>query len=520
MDPKVLDILHKGYFPREVPPPFQTQDFANFIASCGKSIPSIFSNPGFTSKFSKHNLPRAGTLRRTLGLPNPVNFYQLAKFIVDNWGALCLQTKKSKISLTTPTADSSKRAIDRLVTLDELPDKRAILRNKSRYILQTDISRFYPSLYTHSIPWALHTKAVAKKEFKNPALLGNALDMLVRNAQDRQTIGIPIGPDTSLVIAEIILSAVDDGMSQRGFNNGLRYIDDYEFGFQTLAEAEEALSVIQEILNEYELALNPTKTTILKLPCPIERIAISELRTFHFRNTLVGQHSDLLHYFDKAFLFANQNPQDAILRYAVSRLNGIVIQKPNWQFCENLFLQCATAEPGTIAFVLNQFLLYRDMGYNLNLDQISEVLNSIIEQHAPIGHGGDVSWALWGLSIFKKQLRLKSSNAAAMLNDPIVAILLCHARDNRLVPAATDLGYLASLMTVDDLSNEMWLFSYEANLNGWFGSIGTADHVFNHRAFNLLKKAKVSFFDRKLSDAIKAAMPVGWTPSSTTAVSG
>jgi hypothetical protein len=515
MDPSIHDILSKGYFPRELPPPFQSQDFAKFIANCGTSIPTIFSNHGFVSKFAKHNLPRPGTLRRVLGIPNPVNFYQLTKCVVTNWPTIHTHTNKSRISLTIPTADSPKRAIDRIHSLEELPLKRAMLRNKSRYILQTDISRFYPSLYTHSIPWALHGKNAAKAD-RSHRLVGNELDTLVRNAQDRQTIGIPIGPDTSLAIAESVLSSVDDTMSGRGFTNGLRYIDDFEFGFQTLAEAEDALSVLQGILNEYELALNPTKTAILKLPCPIAPLAISELRTFRFRNTAKGQHSDLLHYFDKAFVFANQNPQDAILRYAISRLNGVVVQKQNWKFFENLLLQCAITEPGSIAFVLEQLLRYRDIGYDLNLDQIRDALNSIVEQHAPIGHGGDVSWALWGLVVFQKHLREKASNAAAALDDPIVAILLCHANDKGLVPPNTDWTHLASLMTPEDLSGEMWLFSYEANRNGWFGSIGGGDHVLSHGAFSLLKKQNVSFFDRNLSNTIKATKPASLAPASST----
>jgi hypothetical protein len=107
-----------------------------------------------------------------------------------------------------------------------------MLRSRSRYVIQTDISRFYQSIYTHSIPWALHGKAAAKAN-RSRRLIGNTLDKLVREGQDRQTIGVPIGPDTSLIIAEIILSSVDEALKRKRLKNGLRYIDDYDFGFQT-----------------------------------------------------------------------------------------------------------------------------------------------------------------------------------------------------------------------------------------------------------------------------------------------
>jgi hypothetical protein len=506
---KLSNILGRGYFPRELPPPFNTFDFAEFIKSYGRSVPACFVSGNFVSKCASHNLPRSGTLRRTLGIPNPVNFYRLARFIREHWTELCAHTAKSNISLTTPSEGSGERAIDRRHTLQELPKRRAKLRSRSRYVLKADISRFYDTIYTHSIPWALHGKLNAKVD-KTSRLIGNELDRLVRDSQDKQTIGIPIGPDTSLLIAEIILSSVDETLKKAGITNGLRYIDDYDFGFQTLAEAEEALCQLQEILNEYELALNPSKTEIITLPWPTDPLTISELRTFRFRKEAVAQYYDILYYFDKALLFAHNNPKDAILRYAVSRLNSIVVHETNWEFCENLLLQCAISEPGTVPFVLNQLLRYRELEYDLHKNHISDVLNSIIEQHAPQGHGGDVAWALWGLLVLDRKLRKNAADLAAKMKDPIVAILLCDADDHDLVPSNTNWDYLASLMTPADLLGEMWLFSYEANMRGWFKSSGKKDHVKSVLHFSELKKARVSFYNKNLSRVIKSEKPEGW----------
>ena len=506
---KVTSILARGLFPKELPPPFHSVQFAEYMASFPETVPKAFTDGKFVSKYARHNLPRSGTLRRTLGIPNPVNFYRIAAFVGKEWKCLREHTEKSSISLTKPFLSAKGRAIAPQNPLNVLPDRRALLRSNSRYVLQTDISRFYHSIYTHSIPWALHGKAKAKSDH-SARLVGNELDRLVRDTQDRQTIGIPIGPDTSLLIAEIILSAVDDMLERRGITNGIRYIDDFEFGFQTLAQAEKALANLQEILNDFQLALNPSKTEIVKLPCPTEKLAISELRTFHFRDSAVGQHFDLLHYFDKAFTFAHENPKEAVLRYAVSRVNGITVRKENWAFCQNLLLQCSMAEPGTISFVLNQLLRYRQMDYHLDLDHIADVLNSVIEQHAPQGHGGDVAWALWGLLVLRRKLRERASNLCAKMADPFVAVLLCDADDNKLVSSETDWNYLASLMEPEDLVEEMWLLSYEANRRGWFKSTSTKDHVAGKPAFNLLKEADVSFYDEELSGTVEPSAPEGW----------
>jgi hypothetical protein len=40
----------------------------------------------------------------------------------------------------------------------------AAVRYAARYVLKTDVARFYHSIYTHSIPWVIHGKAAAKKK--------------------------------------------------------------------------------------------------------------------------------------------------------------------------------------------------------------------------------------------------------------------------------------------------------------------------------------------------------------------
>jgi hypothetical protein len=100
-----------------------------------------------------------------------------------------------------------------------------------RYLLYADTSRYYTTIYTHSISWALHGKSVAKERRHDKSLLGNQLDELVRATQDSQSVGIPIGPDTSLIISEIIGTAIDLELRERlsAANikmQGHRYLDD------------------------------------------------------------------------------------------------------------------------------------------------------------------------------------------------------------------------------------------------------------------------------------------------------
>ncbi|MCE2887486.1 MAG: RNA-directed DNA polymerase [Pseudanabaena sp.] len=72
----------------------------------------------------------------------------------------------------------------------------AAIAFRYKYLIKTDIKNFYPSIYTHSIPWALHDKAVIRQPNKRNdyEFIGNRLDKLFQNANDGCTNGIPIGP--------------------------------------------------------------------------------------------------------------------------------------------------------------------------------------------------------------------------------------------------------------------------------------------------------------------------------------
>ena len=246
---KIKNLLCHGYFAKELPPPFNSKGYGEVLDRNHLWLPSKFEKSE-KSKLAVHNLARSSGLRRKLSIPNPVTFYNLADFVTGEWNNLVSKTNKSRISCTSPVVGSERRALISKHGLDEKPLFAAKLRSKSKYILQADIARFYPSIYTHSIPWAIHTKSVAKRNYSND-LIGNKLDKLVRNMNDNQTLRIPIGPDISLLIAELILSDVDDKLFHKGIKNGFRYIDDYEFAFTTLSEAETTLGYLQEFLNDY-----------------------------------------------------------------------------------------------------------------------------------------------------------------------------------------------------------------------------------------------------------------------------
>ncbi len=106
MTSPLVTILTNGYFPKELPPPFNTKLFGTFA----ETAPSAFyldttkkgSKGNLVSRPAVHNLARTGTLRRKLTIPNPVSQYQVARAIAEGWRELKAACSMSPISLTTP----------------------------------------------------------------------------------------------------------------------------------------------------------------------------------------------------------------------------------------------------------------------------------------------------------------------------------------------------------------------------------------------------------------------------------
>jgi hypothetical protein len=495
----LFDTLARGYFPKELPNPFVTVPFATVVTAPGVSLPADF-NYNFAGRMqigkpTKYSHARGGLLRRQLHLPNPVLHYMLCREIDSNWGALQVHIGGTSLSATNPVLASVGRAIQGACPQDMRSELAVRTRLNNRYILKTDISRFYHSIYTHSIPWALHTKAVAKVN-RSMGLLGNRIDCLLRNSQDGQTVGIPIGPDTSLVIAEILMQKCDEALlTACPPLRGHRFIDDYELGFEHRTDAEVAFHRLEKILADYELALNPKKTEIVELPTEYEAPWVSPLRSFDFRTTPTGQRSDLLQYFNLAFSFNAQFPDDAVLQFAVGRLRSLKIDNSNWELFQHLLLNCATPEPAVLPYVLEAIISRANAGAVPALVDIGNVVNSLLITHAALAHSSEVAWSLWACLALGITIVPNAANEVSKCGDSVVALLALHCETRGLVGAPLDHTLWSSFMRQDDLYDEHWLLAYEANVKGWLPSQGGGDHVSADLNFQFLKAAGVSFYD-------------------------
>ena len=489
--------------PAEVPQCFVSKTYGIALTDPPAPTPSDLDQRT-PRPLARHNLARVGHLRRPLALPHPVPYFALCRELAREWSRLDDIMRRSSISVsrTIPTvADDAHRAIFLEHTIDERPALRARHREGARYILQADVLRFYPSIYTHAIGWAVEGKDVAKANQNDYGLLGNRLDAFSRRMQDGQSLGIPIGPDTSWILAEVVLSAVDVHLQRRSGNllHGVRAVDDYEFAFHSRADAERALADLQSALLTYELRLNESKTRIVELPDVIDDTWPSTLKSIGMPKE-GARISNLVTLFNEAFALARRYPQASVLRYGIAMTIGVSSSDECWwPVYQALLTQCAASEPGTLRYVLAGLARAKELGVELDAEAIRRLCCRLIEQHVPMGHGSEVAWALWLAITLEVSLPAAVVSQVAGLSDPFVPVLALHADDAGLVDdGRLDPGLWRNRIGLDGAE---WLVTYEGAIRGWI----ECDHsvVDDHPVFGWLRRQGVSFFDSNAPVALR-----------------
>jgi hypothetical protein len=495
LTPKFDDFLTKGYFHDRVIPPLKSsslqnasQDIANHIQPIIQSaIAQRFRLRTRRSQPVHHSVPKRKHLRRMLSIPNPLPHAILSNQIVAGWPEIQAVFLPSPISLSFPIS-SNNRAVESLFSRNDETSLRARRSVGCRYLLTADIVRFYPSIYTHSIPWALHTKTVARNDPDN-LLLGNRLDVCVRESQDKQTGGIPIGPDTSFVLGEIISSAMDWQLEQALGNiplRGTRFIDDYNLYFETRGDAERGIAAIHGVARSFELEINDTKTEISELPEALEPSWKTHLRGMQIDESA----SSVQALFDHAAEFVPRYPFDSIYTYVAKKLLDQSLSYAIWSICEPLLMRAAIAEPGLLP-VLIELL---DLHGLFDQDGLVRTLEYLCRYHAPLQQGYEVAWALWLCCRFQLSISQETADVVALVDDDIVALVALDLRNRGLMPNMA-FPLWESRMSPDSLYSEHWLLAFEALRKGWLPSLNGNNYIAADPFFSILESNNVEFYD-------------------------
>ena len=495
---RLSSLIEKGYLPEEIIPPINTKSLAKALPHLVSNLNEYLKNKR-SSRCCVYSIPRVKEFRRILGIPNPLHQIELSRTIQNNWSQIESHLSHSRLSLSTlKIHEKSKRSIATVFPYgSDLRSERILRSTGARYLLKADISRFYHSIYTHSIPWALHTKQKAKVNRKD-SLFGNKIDKDVRNSQDGQTVGIPIGPDTSRVISEIIGASVDTALWREfGDISGVRLVDDFYLYFKSLSDLERGYSALQNILQEFELALNPAKVEKIELPAEtFDSRWVLEIRSFIFRDDKKRrQFNDLISYFDLAFQHSVTFPDEAVLKYSMAKVSQQAISSENWLLYQSLILKTIMAEPKVLPIALEIFLNYQANGYTLDRGKIKNTLSTFLAYHSKLNHNFEVTWGLWFFKSFQFTLDAAIIDLVSKVNNAVVALIALDLEESSLTKKRFDKSLWLQHLNLNGLYSEHWLLAYEAIIKRWLiPPSKNAGFINLDPFFSELKTRDVSFY--------------------------
>lgn len=514
-------LLQTGYFPKELPYPFTTETFgenAEIIIEQWQEQ-TIFKIDKKTGKIDKK--PKSGSYTYELGdtepelISKPKRNYErrqlhvthiipqalLAREIAENYKTIQKWLMRNKFSIDQIRMSPTHARGVKGINFQTHEIKKNFITAISDWIIKTDINRFYPSIYTHSITWAAYGKENVKS---NIALykgsLADRLDLLVRKCNRNQTVGIPIGPETSRIIAEIISARIDDEIASLSADlspkNTDRLQDDWTIGLNSLEKAESVFSKISAAYREFGLEINGTKTSIDHILASNRTSWVYELNAFlsHRAGKIRGQSLNAL--FALALRLQSENSSAPVVSYVLSVLESRGIDMEDVPGAESFLLEAAAVSPASMEQIARIMI---NINYNfgpVSARRVTERFTSLAALHLENGNVYEAVWLIYAIRGLNKNLASKRiAEIAEKMNSSVLALILLDMRNrgqciSKLPQQTWEKGIDAESIR----SGWNWLLAYEGIRHGW---LADKKNLSSDAIFQPLLERGVYFYDEK-----------------------
>lgn len=493
------DILYRflkfGFYPRELPPVFKTSGYADF-ADLKSSIFIQFED--FKSEVVSFDGTTFHGKYRVFGVIHPLSFFLLSNDISTNWNEIQDFLDSSKASTAGIKIPTSRDKRDRAFTTSSFSAKDDALDNLYSafpLLLSLDINRFYGSVYTHSVPWAVLGKEEAQKRHALKTLDSHwsaKIDRRLRASNWNQTIGIPIGPDTSRIIAELILTRINMQLTEHGAveeDHFLHSIDDYRFGAIDSNVAQKISTAFEQVIRDFHLRTREDKwalcsTAECQHPWKI-RLASYE----NFDDPLFIEA-----IFAEVFSSLNSKSGDNVLGFATSKYRKIFNDPNNQTKVLGHFQRTLFSFPWTVRFIAPTYIrIFNKSASDKVLIRLFEHgLSESCRKHDTLS----VLWYLYLALYYDLEISEQMFSQCYYLDCPLVDLMLAHAIQNALAPVGNT--SLNSRHKEKNLNTSAWIYLYETEVRGWQTAVaGKIDAKGEEAAsfFRMCRTKGVRFYD-------------------------
>ena len=511
--PKFMSALLKtAYVPTELPPAITTKYVSEF---CEKDYAFLRTNRKqlikTTTNYDTFTAPRTSGGRRNLAIVHPISQMGLSLLITEHRSRLRRIIDSNGISYYETKEDMHNNRAFSGLNFKKWRLEKAKLCSESKFILQADISRYFYTAYTHSFPWSVigkekvknwivHNKSKLNKHWSND------FDVVLQSCQSRETFGIPVGPDTSRIIAEILVSGVEADKELGKIlisRPAIRLVDDYLVGFDSEEEAHKALGVLRSALWRFNLQLNDAKTKVLpsslifedRWKLDFEAIGISS-------NDPKQQGKDIARLRDLTLGFCAETGTSAPAHWASNRLNSLINIRENFDLILEVLLRFARDFPSVIpylsVFVINNKYTCRS-SYRKRL--LTDWVRRTIQSELHKGHDLEVAWCLVIAGVLKIEITEDQIDSFDDMPSSVVFSLFGMLRERKLLKFSLSKWRWRSHYNQSGVLSENWLPIYEAVRRGWTEDKRLVAAVQSNDILNRMLKSDVTFLEDRVFDA-------------------
>ena len=438
------NLIRTGYLPDEVPPFVTTKYFSQFCLSEYAFLESQAPrNLNLSTSYARFTAPRTNKGRRQLALVHPIAQATLSMLITQHRSEIKNIIKSRPSSLYSVEEDLIHNRAFIGLRFRHWEEEKAKLYSRYKFIMQADISRFFYTIYTHSIPWAVLGKEKAKHLFHhNKAKLknhwSNKLDMAIQATQARETFGLPVGPDTSRIIAELILARVENEEAYAEVMSGgrsVRLLDDFDAGFDTEAIADSALAALRTELWRYNLQINEEKSRVCRSReifrpnwrREMSRFAIAE-------HSESSQRQDIRDYVDLTLDRCLQASVGGPASWACNRLSRVNIFPANLALVLNSMYRLSRDYPYCLPLVCSFIINNRYIiTYSKQKKKLVDWVKQSLRTHCANGDDIETAWLLFVCGVLKIDLEPEALPHFGSQPNPIVFSMLGLLREKKVL---------------------------------------------------------------------------------------
>lgn len=480
-------LVGYGLFADKLPPCFTSEKLYSAIANCPQDKKPhdhiIYDN------IRNINIPRQ------LGIPNPIAYMQLCRCISDNWDQItkhfedCTEYQNYKISRIHVRKLYDKDSIFEMNYNDwrNDPTPETEMMMGMKYIVNADISNCFPSIYTHSLSWALVGKETAKHNQHNDTWY-KRLDEYSRNTNFGETYGLLIGPHAYNILSEIVLCDIDRELVKRHWKY-VRNIDDFTAYTSSEEEAEQFLMDLQNELKKYNLLLNHKKTRIRKLPYENEEGWLRNINSINIVSSYGKVDYKLCKsYFNYAIdLFRSENEDASVIKYAIKVLHGKELTENAKKYEKEFTFHLAMIYPYVVP-LLDKYVF---KSCEVSKSEIQKLTNLVYEGYMNKQIYESVSFALFWAIKYKFEIETFDVNRIIETNDCVLMCLAskyceCFAKQEWFEKLKE---YALMLSRHEDEFDRNWLFVYE--------TLQRKEIPSTYNEWRQLKKKNVTFINFK-----------------------